>query len=343
MKKLFSAIFSIAFLLLFGKAFSNETLVPAGLSFDGVDDVVLVPHSDALNQKVITVETWVKVNDFKSRKTGNNDKRQFILFKKNKLDYQNEGFAIYLDDKGKRFWVTVSSKNGIQKHIATEKNTAVSGKWTHLAITADANRVSLYLDGMLAGSAETGFALNFDNEPLFIGDRETPEYSELSYSGHFNGQIDEIRVWDYMRSSAQILVDFNKPLTGQEEGIVLYLPFNEGRGSVSEDLAEGNSAVLINYPKWIETYKDSDLSSIIIFPNPTKSALNIEFHIPVDEFAEINIYSLSGEKLMHVFSGRVTSGYSSIQADISSISNGTYLCELSYGGKKNTFKFIKEM
>jgi hypothetical protein len=52
---------------------------------------------------------------------------------------------------------------------------------------------------------------------------------------YFAGRIDEIRIWNYPRTSAQIHATWDHTLMGSEPGLVAYWRFDEGSGQVAHD------------------------------------------------------------------------------------------------------------
>ena len=46
----------------------------------------------------------------------------------------------------------------------------------------------------------------------------------------FMGSIDEVRVWSYARSDAQIAENFNKTVATPQDGLELYIDFNDPSG-----------------------------------------------------------------------------------------------------------------
>jgi hypothetical protein len=52
---------------------------------------------------------------------------------------------------------------------------------------------------------------------------------------HFSGQIDEIRVWNFTRSEAQIAANYRLSLTGAEPGLVLHYKLNQSSGATVID------------------------------------------------------------------------------------------------------------
>ena len=118
------------------------------------------------------------------------------------------------------------------------------GEWHHVAAvyndTGLANdTMSLYIDGVLDTTAQVltaGFPQN--NFPAMIG-----ENSQVT-GRHFNGQIDEVRIWSTPRSAAQIQENMQRSLKGNESGLVAYYNFDDG---TADDLTSGGSdGVLTN-------------------------------------------------------------------------------------------------
>jgi hypothetical protein len=49
----------------------------------------------------------------------------------------------------------------------------------------------------------------------------------------FNGMFDEFRIWNVARSASQIQGSYNKPLVGNETGLVGYWKFDEAPGATT--------------------------------------------------------------------------------------------------------------
>jgi len=101
------------------------------------------------------------------------------------------------------------------------------GCWHHVAATYDGTTVKLYVDGIEESS--TARSLNTTGDFFDIG-RRIGANSEL-----FDGQMNEVRVWDFAKTSAQINAQKDIELVGNEAGLVAYYNFNQGN-------AGGNNA-----------------------------------------------------------------------------------------------------
>jgi len=129
--------------------------------------------------------------------------------------------------------------------------------WTHVAFTFDnpSNMVRLFINGVEAGAGKS-FTKDMPNTqaPVRTGKR----YSE-TYPNAFDGIIDEVRIWNFARTSAEIQTSMYKTLAGNESGLIGYWQFDEGSGQVAGDHTINNNhgrlgstaTVDINDPQWI--------------------------------------------------------------------------------------------
>jgi len=86
-----------------------------------------------------------------------------------------------------------------------------------------------------------------NNHQIWLGRRGNNDF-------HFDGDLDEVRIWDVVRSETEIQANLHRRLRGDEPGLVGYFPLDAGVGSVAPDQsATGNdasfSATLV--PEWI--------------------------------------------------------------------------------------------
>jgi|Napbiome12C3dose_1001474.scaffolds.fasta_scaffold00057_2 hypothetical protein len=100
------------------------------------------------------------------------------------------------------------------------------GQWTHLEVTYDGTNRNIYINGQLSAGPSAG-SFGANNIPFTIGRFHSDESAN-----HFNGQIDQVRYFNYARSAAQVAYDYNKG------GPVGYWKFDECQGSVAHDSAD---------------------------------------------------------------------------------------------------------
>ncbi|HUM46693.1 MAG TPA: gliding motility-associated C-terminal domain-containing protein, partial [Chitinophagales bacterium] len=107
-------------------------------------------------------------------------------------------------------------------------NSVNLNQWYHLALTADNVELKFYINGDLVGTLPTGFSLNYGTDDLAIGNA-TPANS---WSGFFNGDVDEVRIWNTVRTQSQIQSTMATNLVGNEGNLVTYYKMDEvGQGS----------------------------------------------------------------------------------------------------------------
>jgi hypothetical protein len=95
------------------------------------------------------------------------------------------------------------------------------GTWYHVAVTYDAgtNTLTLYKNGV---QVATGLATGtYTETTLYLG-------SFSATNSHWIGRIDEVRIWDVVRTGVEIANNTNCLLTGDEPSLLAYYDFNQG-------------------------------------------------------------------------------------------------------------------
>ena len=126
------------------------------------------------------------------------------------------------------FWIYQDKLNGgvaNSYQLVTSPNVLEKNRWYHVALTFDdpANLMKLYIDGNLVASRGSITSSFVGSENLYIGSHFNG--SPVSF---FNGNIDEVRIWNLVRSDAEIAAYMNSELSGNESGLVSYYNFNQG-------------------------------------------------------------------------------------------------------------------
>ena len=138
--------------------------------------------------------------------------------------------------------------------ISSTSGTVPLNQWTHVAATMDGTprTVKLYINGVLAGTHTMddyfGYGSGWpataypNNNPLIIGGNDN----------YFEGNIDEVRVWNVVRSQTQIQNNMNQELSspGSQTGLVGYWSFNETSGPYAMDSSTNSNTGLLNAAFW---------------------------------------------------------------------------------------------
>ncbi|MEI6462755.1 MAG: LamG-like jellyroll fold domain-containing protein [bacterium] len=105
------------------------------------------------------------------------------------------------------------------------------GIWHHIAASYDGTYVRLYVDGILRGTSGAG-TLVLPSASLYIG-------GDGGLNRNFSGKVDDVRIWNYVRSQAEISANMNKELVGNEAGLVGYYKLNNEGGNTITDSSSG--------------------------------------------------------------------------------------------------------
>lgn len=179
-------------------------------SFDGTDDYIEVPNDPSLNPSAVTISAWMKVNDFPSSGSWCNNQWQLLVFKKNSLNANFEGYIISIGNGIDNIKGTVcagtSSAAGQQVGACSTEQLQLN-RWYHVAATITAEEVKIYVNGSLEDTQITGFPLDHGDRPLFFG--HTGEWCE----GYFNGVLDEVRIYNRALTEAEIQALYDLDIT----------------------------------------------------------------------------------------------------------------------------------
>ena len=167
-----------------GPVWTANGKIGGALTLDRVDDRMTVSHNTILEPASLTMEAWVKLNSFGDR---------HILITKwlgYSLEINSSGFP-YLRLNGVSPTDLVSSK-------------AINwGEWHHISATFDNNSKlrEIYIDGKKEGSRVESGSISYNQSLLAI------PYSSPSWS---SGIIDNVKIYNYARTPAQIAWDYNR-------------------------------------------------------------------------------------------------------------------------------------
>lgn len=210
------------------------------LEFDGINDYVDITHNNIFNVTKVTIEMWMKWTH-----AGSADEVDFLISKGGEqLEIHTGGGS---GANGLRFLPTT----GV--FFDTRINVFTTGEWTHIAFIYDPSipLYKCYINGVeenltKAGGGTIGAPIYQSVTSLKLG-RRTDE----SYPYFYKGNIDEVRIWNDVRTIEEINTYRNSELEGTEEGLVAYYKMSDGSGSVlTDNSGRGNNGTLINGTLW---------------------------------------------------------------------------------------------
>ena len=175
------------------------------LDFDGVDDYLDFGNAYP-SGSVGTHESWVRphTGNFDERIFGNGGIPALRIGSSRKLDIWNH-------TSGTCCWVSASTSS-------LPLNT-----WTHIAVVrTSSTTVEVYVNGV----NEVG-PITLNSNPPYTSGLTFGRQSSGGFGNYYNGEADEIRIWDDARTATEVSDNMNTELTGTEEGLVSYYKFDD--------------------------------------------------------------------------------------------------------------------
>lgn len=176
------------------------------IDFDGVDDNVNFKNNFNLNSGSFSFETWIK-----SETTNGNI--QTILSKRNASNL-NDGYDLRLVNNTISFnW---NNGNSISSSYAIS-----TGRWYHVAVTYNGTNYNLYIDGVSVRSAIAGEnPIANSNATFILGAMAQNTVFPYNPINHFDGWMQELRIWNLALTDAQIHQMMNQKIQ-QNNGSIL--------------------------------------------------------------------------------------------------------------------------
>ena len=189
------------------------------LSFDGTNDYISIPAAAINNLSSGTIEAVVYLNSLTQAP---------ILAKQSNGEntYATLTVGYYADATGNLVAGTPGvvyyhSQNGIAV-LNSGSTTLSASTWNHVAVSFNASGASLYINGILVGSASGNYS-----QPNDLTVTST-RLGSWSTGGFLNGNLDEVRVWNVVRTQAQIQANMGVTLTGIQSGLVTLYSADQG-------------------------------------------------------------------------------------------------------------------
>jgi len=201
----------VFFIFLFYSSLSNAQ---TGVQFDGSNDYIeaaVGPKPDYL-----TAEAWVEIESF-----GN---YEGIISNNEWTSNDHSGYILYVRSDG-RLGGYIGLGNAQKMELYSSPGALTLDTWTHVAMTYDGTDLKLFIDGV-----EVASETNANPEPIdyYWADNgfNIGRNHDSNFNYYFDGMIDEVRVWDVVRTAAEITTDMNKEFCGTEAGLVGYYQMN---------------------------------------------------------------------------------------------------------------------
>ncbi len=262
---------------------------------NGTDAYVQVPDNSAIDlTDNFTAEAWINP----ATTTG-----VTVIVSKQQC---SDKYSFYMGiNNGKLVWnwqltgsTSCSSTNQYTSGVTINTNV-----WTHVAVAHTHAGVTMYINGeqdvtasLTSGSYGT---VNVSVTPMRIG-----AYQGLSgsFGNFFNGGIDDVRLWNIVRTQAQIQASMNTELAGTETGLAAYYVFDQigtgagqtvannatAAGTALNGITTGN-AVFTTVATFAGAYFNNALSldgTVSYVEVPDNSALHLTDNITIEAWVK---------------------------------------------------------
>ena len=241
--------------------------------------------------------------------------------------------------------------------------------WHHVAVTRNGNTTTVFVDGVQDQQKTNVGSLNLGS-PFRVG--RWPGAAAANQD--WKGQVDEVRVWNAVRTVAEINAKRYCKLAGNETGLVLYYSFEEGvaggtNGNTCQNFATNgpNNGTLYNFAQngnasnWVcsdlnistctpflepgdrseeETSVTQTSVGAIVYPNPAFDQVSIQLEESASSPVYLHLMDITGKlvKVAQFYPGDVK-----VEMDIQELPPSIYFLELNDGkGRRETVKVIKQ-
>nr|VFK62466.1 MAG: FG-GAP repeat-containing protein [Candidatus Kentron sp. UNK]VFK70510.1 MAG: FG-GAP repeat-containing protein [Candidatus Kentron sp. UNK] len=213
--------------------FTSKDLVPVTVSsghgetclaFDGSNDYVTIPALGG-NFEDITLEAWVWLDSTAADVTRRGVMSETLTGGKARM-------GIFVDQgKLQAGFFEDNTLNGVSDSANFPK-----GQWVHVAASYDGDHIRLYRDGeqVAVSDSDLGKSLPASDNPWVIGRNEL-----TTGAAHWQGKIDEVRLWNAARADKDIDAWKGQRLLGDEPGLVAYWRMDEADGTTLHDQTNG--------------------------------------------------------------------------------------------------------
>jgi MSHA biogenesis protein MshQ len=158
--------------------------------FDGINDFVEVADNNSLDfTDNFSVSAWIKISSIpvSGLKT---------------IVSKNENYEFHVNSSGLINWWWQTGGGVTQSFNST--TAIVPGIWTHVVISYSDGNQTIYINGAAAGGATFGGAVANNSDPLQIAS------DQGSSSRYFNGDIDEVNIFDQRLIQSQVIELMNQ-------------------------------------------------------------------------------------------------------------------------------------
>jgi hypothetical protein len=340
----------------------TQTEAGNAISLDGIDDFLQVVHLPELQfDGSLTISVWMRTT------TVNNSSLLMQYECGNYCPNASSAYQIGIVDQRCQFYLRDSSD--VSMRVIDTLNYYNDGNWHLITGVRDfENSLQLlYVDGVLVGSAvaPNGKIGDDDGEedPLVFGGKFAAGGSWIE--DFFNGEIDEIRIWNVARTREQIIATMLDTLTieyysSTDSGLVGYWRFDEfedlgvnggGADDIRDFSVNANHADAEGLPTLVPSgalvsvsKEDAVLPDKFYlaqnYPNPFNPSTTISFSLPEVSYVSLKVFNALGEEIETLVTKELSAGNYKYDWNAINLPSGIYFYKLQSENFVETKKMI---
>lgn len=325
----------------------------SALNFGTTSSNTIVEASESLNlRETLSMEAWVYLREWGSSPSFVStilDKTNIWLFVvDNHTAINNQSLVLRIRHEDGTFSYSFSPIGSMALH-----------EWMHIAVSYDSehNEVSFYINGYRQETMSTvnpsGLIYDHSEKDLILGSTSNNDL-------YFKGIIDDVRIWNYVRSDEQIAQSNQALLSGNEAGLQAYWPMNEGQGDSLIDKSQFGNTMNIQGAEWIQgtSFKPTvaiDQEQIDLhpqrglllkqYPNPFNAQTNLSFKIETSGHVKLDILDVRGRIVRHLIHSTMMSGRQAFIWDAqdeigADVASGVYIARLVHNDQTTSVKLL---
>jgi len=326
------------------------------INFDGNNDFINLP----IGQNITATQTSIFTIEFWTTYEQTDNANYAHLFAINSSTGLNRIGIRTTNSTNNSDGVVILGVNSNGSQYLNGSITVGDGNCHFISIVSNGSRISLYVDGVFDNSMDINVSVQ-SSDLYSLGQ----EYDNgLITSQFFNGNIDEMRIWNTERTQTEIQVNMTSTLQGSELGLVAYYTFNQGlanenntseisltnssqfsglNGTFNNFNLNGTTSNFILNECEESTNSLQDMTqtiqteNLITYPNP--SSKEVLFNLNISNTENVKLFDING-KLISMISVRKQNNI--VIINIQHLDNGMYFIHaIDNNGILRRTKFTK--
>ena len=333
------------------------------IQFNGINDYISVPTNQCLNPGTgsWTICMWIKAQDTVQA-------APLISKRVNSTGYNQYTIGIgntspYTPSAGRKIFAGYIGYAGSSERSGYTQNDVVDGNWHHIAFVADttADSIFFYIDGQKWTTILSNKSGNWPN----VGNDIPLTIAFNNYNSQFyQGQMDEVSVWNKALTANQINIVMNDTLSAAyysttDSGLVAYYRFDkwedlgvnvDGADDIRDFSVYNNHGDAYGSPLLVlsgavasvedEMQLPTEFQLYQNYPNPFNPITKIKYSIPTSSLVILKIYDILGREIEILINEEKPSGDYEVEFDGGEITSGIYFYRIQAGDYVETKKMV---